>query len=79
MTIKLQEKEEFMHTKKSKQCPICGNDNGCEINENKPCWCLDVLIPRKLIERVEKNKYKSCICKKCIEAFKKHEVQYPFK
>jgi hypothetical protein len=53
-----------------KTCPICGKDNNCQHDEN--CWCQTVEIPKYILELVpEDKKGKSCICKSCIEKYKK--------
>lgn len=55
------------------KCPLCQNENHCAISRGsqpKSCWCMNISIPKPLLENPLLNK-KSCICKKCIDKFNK--------
>lgn len=57
---------------KEKICPLCGEDNGCQSGEAN-CWCYDIEIPDYILKMVAEDKRgKSCICKKCIEKYRKN-------
>ncbi len=58
-------------TKKQSFCPICENDNLCDVDNEKGCWCISTEIPKYLINTLANNeKNKRCICQACIEKFK---------
>lgn len=55
-------------------CPICGGPNGCLHARPDPgcgpCWCVAVVFPPGLLERVpDEAKRRACICRKCLEDF----------
>jgi hypothetical protein len=53
-------------------CPLCGNPNNCMAHSEHPCWCLDVKVPKELIELLPvTHKGKACICLDCIQKFNK--------
>ena len=53
------------------QCPICENQNLCDVNNENGCWCFDQPVPPGLIKSLpSKEKDKRCICQACIEKFK---------
>ncbi|HEY8363624.1 MAG TPA: cysteine-rich CWC family protein [Tissierellaceae bacterium] len=55
---------------KHRICPLCGQDNGCTHNED--CWCFKTVIPKGIFELLpEDKKGKACICKSCVEKYKK--------
>ena len=56
-----------------KICPFCKKENKCQVNNEKTnCWCMDVKVPNELIKLVPKEyENKACICKECIELFKR--------
>jgi len=57
--------------KESSLCPICENDNYCEIDSEKECWCLSTEFPKNLFDALADNeKNQRCICQACIEKFK---------
>jgi hypothetical protein len=62
-----------------KCCPICGEPNQCNRaagKENYSCWCVNEKFPPLLFTLVPKEKIKkACICKKCLEEFKKGVLQ----
>jgi len=56
----------------SKHCPFCKKDSNCGVLTPSLCWCMKMKIPEELKLLVPKdNKMKSCICKACVEEFKK--------
>jgi len=57
----------------SKICPFCNKENLCEVNiPNNTCWCNSIKVPIELREYIPNDKrMKTCICKSCIESFKK--------
>ncbi|NOR51110.1 MAG: hypothetical protein GQ470_00680 [Gammaproteobacteria bacterium] len=58
-------------------CPFCGNKNKCMAQSDKPCWCSDVNVPKRLIELVPPDlKRKSCICLDCINSFIVNSTQF---
>ena len=52
-------------------CPICENDNLCDVNNEKGCWCANINVPTELINTLtDQPQNKRCICQACIEKFK---------
>lgn len=54
------------------KCPICGNDNGCFVDNKKDpnkCWCHTAEFPKNL------PKYDSCICKSCVKKLLEEELK----
>lgn len=48
-------------------CPFCKQDNNCQHNNAKECWCMATEIPESLLKLLPKTKVgKACICKDCI-------------
>lgn len=61
----------------AKNCPFCKKDNNCEIKLLNKCWCMNIEVPQQLKDLVlEDVKMKSCICKNCIESFKKNPDKF---
>jgi len=57
--------------KVEKICPICGKENNCQL-DNKDCWCKHIEIPKYILDMVPEDKRgKACICRSCIEKYKK--------
>lgn len=54
------------------QCPICGGENGCRIEDAKNCWCMKAKIPQHVLDRVPKA-LQSCICAGCVERMTNEE------
>ena len=53
-----------------KICPICGNENGCKAGTNEKCWCMNIIVPKELLNLIPLElQRKSCVCKKCIDEF----------
>ncbi|MDT8861223.1 cysteine-rich CWC family protein [Alkalihalobacillus sp. MEB130] len=53
----------------SKKCPICKSDNQCGLES---CWCTNEYFPHEVFELIPNEfKGRSCICKPCLESFKK--------
>ncbi len=51
-------------------CPLCQQDNGCEANTGKKCWCADVVIPKLLLDLVPvAQRGQACICRACIDRY----------
>ncbi|MFD1774292.1 cysteine-rich CWC family protein [Paenibacillus rhizophilus] len=57
-------------------CPLCGQANGCmgaAGRSHAGCWCAHEVFPQELFKRVPKEFIgKACICKECLEAFKRN-------
>ncbi|MCJ8319735.1 MAG: cysteine-rich CWC family protein [Colwellia sp.] len=52
-------------------CPVCQNNNNCDVKNNAGCWCMTIDVPAALIESLKSSdKDKRCICQACIEKFK---------
>ena len=59
-----------MPTIDTNQCPLCQQNNFCEINAETPCWCTTSEVKPELLQKVPQAlSLKSCICKKCIDKF----------
>ena len=53
--------------KPNKTCPICGEDNNCQVGQ-KECWCHTVKFTKEILGMVpEEKRGKSCICRSCFE------------
>ena len=51
-------------------CPLCQQNNRCDLVAASGCWCMKVNVPQALIARVPVVvKNKSCICNACIAAY----------
>lgn len=54
-------------------CPLCGGPNSCAMAADPSataCWCETVSFPRELLEQIPASAVrKTCVCKKCLEAF----------
>lgn len=59
--------------KSDKNCPICGQENGCE-SGSENCWCYYTDIPKEIFKLIPEDKRgKACICLDCVEKFKKDQ------
>ncbi|WP_448564754.1 cysteine-rich CWC family protein [Thalassotalea ganghwensis] len=59
-----------MSTEETTICPLCQQDNQCQLNEKHPCWCTKEVVSKALIDKVAKEKQgKVCICLACIRKF----------
>ncbi|MBD7938288.1 cysteine-rich CWC family protein [Cytobacillus sp. Sa5YUA1] len=60
---------------KKQQCPVCGEQNNCGLEENKlkDCWCFHIGdVPQTLLDLIpQENRGKSCVCERCIRKYKK--------
>ncbi|NEU32026.1 cysteine-rich CWC family protein [bacterium LRH843] len=58
-------------------CPLCGSNNNCCNSKEKSlgeCWCTDEKFPNEIFDLVPVDQArKTCICKNCLEKFKKKE------
>ncbi len=52
-----------------KLCPLCGKENGC--TGDRTCWCMTVKVPKALRAMVPPEKKGACICRACVERFKR--------
>ena len=57
-------------------CPLCGAANACQLCSPAACkgrcWCADEEIAEELLARVPEHfRNRACICKKCVENFKR--------
>lgn len=60
----------MMNDIKSTDCPLCHQDNQCEVDSGNGCWCQKCNIPEALTDLVNvKAKHKVCICSTCIARF----------
>ena len=59
-----------------KICPICKKDNKCMVSKPESCWCMNIKVPKILIELVKEEKEKSCICKTCVLEYKENEEEF---
>ncbi len=63
-------------------CPLCDLPNQCgkEDPNNKidgRCWCATEIIPREIFKLVPEEKLnKACICKKCLDKFRKGDLGF---
>jgi hypothetical protein len=58
------------------RCPLCGEENACALaaGGSRPCWCAAETFPDALLERVPAGEGQgSCICRRCLEAFRESE------
>lgn len=55
-----------------KICPLCGQNNNCQHGE-VDCWCTKIKISKYILDMVpDGQKGKACICKNCIEKYRKN-------
>ena len=63
-------------------CPLCDQPNQCGKEDPRykidgRCWCVTEIIPRDIFKLVPADKlYKTCICKKCLDKFKRGELDF---
>jgi hypothetical protein len=51
-------------------CPLCQQNNRCDVDSPQGCWCTLEKVPSALIQQVpDEKKGKSCICQACIKKF----------
>ena len=51
-------------------CPLCLQENLCDISARQGCWCYKVEVPQGLIDLLaEPIKGKQCICNVCINRY----------
>ncbi|MGJ8582365.1 MAG: cysteine-rich CWC family protein, partial [Psychromonas sp.] len=51
-------------------CPLCLQDNSCDVKAKKGCWCSQIEVPAGLLDLLDDNmKNKQCICHVCISRF----------
>jgi hypothetical protein len=51
-------------------CPLCQQNNYCDVASSQGCWCTQEKVPNALIQQVpDGKKGKSCICQTCIKKF----------
>ena len=51
-------------------CPLCQQNNRCDVASSQGCWCLLEKVPNALIQQVpDDKKGQSCICQACIQKF----------
>lgn len=55
-------------------CPLCGEDNNCQHGQGN-CWCESLEFPKGLLDMIpDDKKGKACICRSCLEKYKKQEL-----
>jgi hypothetical protein len=53
------------------KCSICNEDNNCAMSKGEnpeSCWCMNVTISPKLLEKAS-SENERCLCKKCIDEY----------
>lgn len=51
-------------------CPLCSNENKCQVEASKPCWCFNVNVPQELLKKLPlESQNKACICRRCLDEF----------
>jgi hypothetical protein len=51
-------------------CPLCQQNNCCDVASPQGCWCLLEKVPNALIQKVpDDKKGQNCICQACIKKF----------
>ncbi|MDN2661788.1 cysteine-rich CWC family protein [Psychromonas sp. 14N.309.X.WAT.B.A12] len=51
-------------------CPLCLQENNCDVTAKQGCWCNKVQIPEALLDLVDAQaKNKHCICNVCISRY----------
>ncbi len=61
-------------------CPLCDQPNQCGKEDpshqiDGRCWCATEIIPREIFKLVPEEKLnKACICKKCLDKFRRGEL-----
>lgn len=63
--------------KESENCPLCMKSNNCCNSQDKSlgvCWCSEEIFPKEIFEIVPADELRrTCICKSCLEEFKKQK------
>ncbi|MEG3753151.1 cysteine-rich CWC family protein [Psychromonas arctica] len=53
-----------------KNCPLCLQENHCDVVAKQGCWCNKVTVPQALLDLIdEQAKNKHYICNVCISRF----------
>lgn len=65
----------------SSQCPLCEQNNQCQVNNPEGCWCFSANLTAddrsEAKKRMQSKKLayelreKSCICQACLQSIKK--------
>ncbi|RST73142.1 hypothetical protein D4T97_014350 [Siminovitchia acidinfaciens] len=62
---------------KEEKCPFCGKGNNCcnTLDKNLGiCWCSKESFPQGIFELLPADQViKVCICKSCLDEYKKHD------
>ena len=56
-------------------CPLCQQNNRCDVQAQQGCWCMKTEVPTALLDKVPDSlKGKKCICNACIERFEQQKL-----
>jgi len=56
------------------QCPLCQQNNRCEVSSPQGCWCMSTQVPAALLAKIPEHlKGISCVCNNCIASY--HQQQ----
>ncbi|WP_082627083.1 cysteine-rich CWC family protein [Colwellia sp. TT2012] len=51
-------------------CPLCQQNNCCNVNASSGCWCMNSQVPEALLAKVPTHlKGITCICNACIRGY----------
>jgi hypothetical protein len=51
-------------------CPLCLQNNACDVSNPLGCWCMQKEIPKALIKKAQALQQEPrCICQNCIEQY----------
>ncbi|MDE8602443.1 cysteine-rich CWC family protein [Marinomonas sp. RSW2] len=52
-------------------CPFCLADNGCALDDNKVCWCFQLVVPDDMLALIpSRQKDLVCVCRQCIDFYR---------
>ena len=46
-------------------CPRCGGPFHCGVNDDQPCWCVDVRLDGATLAALN-ERYRGCLCMRCL-------------
>ncbi|WP_082606379.1 MULTISPECIES: cysteine-rich CWC family protein [Colwellia] len=48
-------------------CPLCQQNNRCDVNANSGCWCMNSQVAEALLAKIPTHlRNISCVCNACI-------------
>jgi hypothetical protein len=52
-------------TREDSVCPRCGGLFHCGVNDDQPCWCVDLRLDGATLAALN-ERYRGCLCMRCL-------------